>query len=1482
MAVTRDEIEFIARFRVEALRAAEQAVDMLHSMGGGAEEAGRDFENMSEQVEGAADTVIASFAALGASALAAYATISGGLQAYGEYNQSLIGIAKTANLTDESVGKLGASLQDLAIQKGIDVSEYTAVAGIAGQLGVKGAADIEAFTSVIVDLGNASNLAGEQGAQTLARMLAVSGEHVSEANRLASVIVRLGNNVAASEREIAETAQEIALSTAPFEVGTTRVTALAAALAEMGLNPALTGTTIGRLFVEITNAATKGGDSLRQFSEATGLTADEFLRLQETDPTQILMALLKTMNGMDTKQVVRTLTEMNVMNSETAKSLLPLISNYERLEEVMGLALAEAANPRAMAEEAARAEEAFSRMFARVREAFTANMVELGATFAPIANIIMQGMLDVMAVFRDLPEPIRQTVLVLTGIAPVILAAVAAARTYTAVTAALGIQLGIVNAAHVAMAAVLPTIRAAYLALAISVRTLGIAQTVAAVAAGAFNAALSLMLGPVGLAVAAVGGLVATFAFLGRDTGRDIGQITDAFNEASSTIGGLNADLKRDYEDLTKAREALTAAAKTGDEEGVLAARREMQGIQGQIDKTRELIELEKIRREAALAEAKESALSAQQDYLKELRNLVANTFEGINWMGDNPELMGQMPDMAFEEQRDILIGVLNDVQAEARNALDWSKFDMAEETMDNATAGLAALQEAVEKLDEAGNMPQARAGIESVDEAAGDALANMRTLEQLVGQYAGRATKLRDLEAERSAVLEAQADALASGNTDAAAGYEDVARAIVSQITELTAAEDRVRALQTAQQELKDTLRNSDFVGQTMVERLLSSWNEQLVEALGNVENLNDADLSQLERGFQGISDIVTSLTGVFGGALDALKGGQRGMTRTQIEGYQQYGRSRVEGADQRTDNVLDAVYRTIIAFEGRLDSAAWDVNHDRAGFGSDTVTAPDGSYRPTRPGEKVDEAGAMRDLQRRVDLYMAEQQRVMGPLFAKMTDAQVAAIASIQHNYGRIPERLSEALKTGNNQYVAEIISGMAQQYTKTEREDGSAARGEQPINYNRRMEEAAAFGTTTAFDASFQLELESVGDAYDEAKKAADEAAQKVKEHQEAVQKFNEEKVKEAQILAFTNSVQNLSVTEREKAIELYKYELELKEKGLQLDQQIAGGQGTYREQWEAVRAQATETIELIPALRDAIDVQIQGIGDAAAVASTVTGEIASAFDGTIDHILDKGFRDMQGLAAIFGDSFKNMGAALIKFALQALILEPILKRLKSSLENMGTGGGGGGFLNFLGSAIGSVFGGTSTGKSAKGNVFRQSQTVPMMMMGEAGEEALIPLSRMPDGSLGVKMIGAPGAQSDPAMMERVMQVMGEIAGVVREVTGMVRSGYESAERVVAGTESVARAANADGGSTYAPEPVTAPGGQPIGADRAAAFSFNNQFVFEGGGRGGGNDATGGMSDQQAAQFGESLNAHIRRQIIEFMTDQSRSGGLLNRAV
>jgi GH24 family phage-related lysozyme (muramidase) len=139
----------------------------------------------------------------------------------------------------------------------------------------------------------------------------------------------------------------------------------------------------------------------------------------------------------------------------------------------------------------------------------------------------------------------------------------------------------------------------------------------------------------------------------------------------------------------------------------------------------------------------------------------------------------------------------------------------------------------------------------------------------------------------------------------------------------------------------------------------------------------------------------------------------------------------------------------------EGFRDTPYWDVNADRIGYGSDTITRADGTVERVTKGSRVSKEDAERDLDRRVREF---ERTVVGQVGARewgaMPASAQAALISVAYNYGRLPANVANAVKSGDVQAVASAVEARASD------NDG--------INARRRREEASVIRGTGSIEA------------------------------------------------------------------------------------------------------------------------------------------------------------------------------------------------------------------------------------------------------------------------------------------------------------------------------------------------------------------------------------------------------------------------------
>lgn len=373
------------KIRIDTLEArlAQQDLDKLAQKG---RETERSISTM-------AKGIAASLAALGIGV-----AVNKAVREFSALNQGLIGVRKTTGIAGQELERFGRRIQEMTLQKDVGgtAEELLAIAQAAGQLGVAGEQDLLKFTKTIAQLGSASDLKGEDAATTLSRLLTVTGEAAGEVDVLGSVIVRLGNNMAATEREIALMATEVGQATSAYSVSSAEASALGAAMRSMGVRAELGGSTVGRAFRTIEAAIVAGGENMQRLAALTGMTGEQLRQTFEDDSVRVFQAFVEGLgeaikSGRSAQEV---LGEFGLKGEEVLKVLPTMATRSEQLAYALSLANDELQNTTALQDEAAAAGESFSAALGRGQAAASIIATTLGQELSGPLGEVVDGFTD--------------------------------------------------------------------------------------------------------------------------------------------------------------------------------------------------------------------------------------------------------------------------------------------------------------------------------------------------------------------------------------------------------------------------------------------------------------------------------------------------------------------------------------------------------------------------------------------------------------------------------------------------------------------------------------------------------------------------------------------------------------------------------------------------------------------------------------------------------------------------------------------------------------------------------------------------------------------------------------------------------------------------------------------------------------------------------------------------------------------------------
>ena len=343
----------------------------------------------------------------------AAAAVGRGLQQmvklYADFETGLIGVGKTADLSGAELESLGKDIDELSKRMPVATDELLAIAQSAGQLGVKGSDNILKFTETVAKLGTATDLSGDQAAMALARILNVTGEALGKVDVLGSVIVALGNNFAATESQIAEMATEVARGAAVFGVSSAQASALAAALAAVGVKSEVAGTSIGRILRMIDAAIRSGGEHLAILTQITGRTAEEIKELFQRDAMAAFALFIDGLKriGDAGGSVADAMAALGLADQRLLKTIPVLANRADLLAQALEIANRETENATALNEEAARAFESLNNQTEVMWNNIKSLARAIGADLAPGVAVAVQGLSDLASGAGDAYEKLK-------------------------------------------------------------------------------------------------------------------------------------------------------------------------------------------------------------------------------------------------------------------------------------------------------------------------------------------------------------------------------------------------------------------------------------------------------------------------------------------------------------------------------------------------------------------------------------------------------------------------------------------------------------------------------------------------------------------------------------------------------------------------------------------------------------------------------------------------------------------------------------------------------------------------------------------------------------------------------------------------------------------------------------------------------------------------------------------------------------------
>lgn len=254
-----------------------------------------------------------------------------------DFEAGLRSISKTTGIVGQELRDLGQDIVQTSRRlEVVDATKLTELASAAGQLGVKGPKNILDFAEALAMLETASDISGEEGAKEIARMLTLVDGGVQNVKAFGDEIVNLGNNFAASEKEILSNAEAISQNVGIYRIGRQEVLAYATATKSLGVEAEVVGSTFQKT-LGMFEKSIRSGKGVAEILNMVGGSAAGLQRRFREDASGVFQDYIKGLNEIHKSggSVMAQMERNGIVDIRQRRVIATLATGYDTLARAM-------------------------------------------------------------------------------------------------------------------------------------------------------------------------------------------------------------------------------------------------------------------------------------------------------------------------------------------------------------------------------------------------------------------------------------------------------------------------------------------------------------------------------------------------------------------------------------------------------------------------------------------------------------------------------------------------------------------------------------------------------------------------------------------------------------------------------------------------------------------------------------------------------------------------------------------------------------------------------------------------------------------------------------------------------------------------------------------------------------------------------------------------------------------------------------------
>lgn len=341
------------------------------------------------------------------------------IQSANEIDSAYRDMRKTVDGTEQQFEDLRQAAIDFSMTNVTSASQVLAIQAIGGELGIA-TEDLRQFAETVSNIDVATDLGAEEAATALGQLSNIMGDLTSSKYpAFADALVRLGNNGASTESQIADVATRIGAMGSIMGFTTPEILAWASTIASTGQNAEAAGTAISNTMSDIEQAVASGGDKLAAFAQVAGMSSEEFASAWESTPSKAMESFIKGLNGVEENggSATATLADLGITASRQVQAIEGLMQTVDGLDSNLQMSndawngiSDQWGNAGDAAEEARKKAEGFSGSLSILKNTVQVLGSEMGDALAPFIRDLSDSLADLTEWFTELPDSAKQAV----------------------------------------------------------------------------------------------------------------------------------------------------------------------------------------------------------------------------------------------------------------------------------------------------------------------------------------------------------------------------------------------------------------------------------------------------------------------------------------------------------------------------------------------------------------------------------------------------------------------------------------------------------------------------------------------------------------------------------------------------------------------------------------------------------------------------------------------------------------------------------------------------------------------------------------------------------------------------------------------------------------------------------------------------------------------------------------------------------------